>query len=224
VNVFLRDEEGEEQPITYARLWRRAGEIAAGLAERRHEAGERVALNLLQRISAVATMTRRFVEKLQGSKAVLLDTRKTMPGLRVLERYGVRVGGGKNHRFCLSDAVMIKDNHIGLVGSVAEAINRVRQAAPVTAKIEVEAENLFQVREALAAGADVIMLDNMGIQDLEQAVALIAGKVPVEASGGVTLERIAAIAQTGVDFISTSSMTRQAGFLDISLEIASVVS
>lgn len=183
-------------------------------------AGERVALNLLQRMSAIATLTARFVDKLSGTRAKLLDTRKTTPGLRTLERYAVRCGGGRNHRFCLSDAVLIKDNHIALAGSVSEAVRRARRGIPVTAKIEVEADTLYQVQEALSAGADMILLDNMNCEDLEQAVALVAGRVPVEASGGVTLERVAAIARTGVDFISTGAVTRQAGWIDIGLDIS----
>lgn len=182
-------------------------------------AAERVALNLFQRMSAIASCTNRFVEKLAGSRSSLLDTRKTTPGLRPLERYAVRIGGARNHRFCLSDAVLIKDNHIALAGSIAEAVRRVKRGIPVTATIEVEAETLFQVQEALAAGADMIMLDNMANEDLEQAVALVAGRVPTEASGGITLERVASVAKTGVDYISSGAITRLAGFLDISLDV-----
>ncbi len=182
---------------------------------------ERVALNLLQRMCAVATTSHRFVERLAGSKTRLLDTRKTTPGLRILERYAVRTGGGRNHRFGLSDAVMIKDNHIALAGSIAEAVRRARLGIPVTAKVLVEADTLFQVQEALAAGADHILLDNMTNEEIEQAVALVAGRIPVEASGGITLERAGAIARTGVDYLSTSAITRLAGFLDISLDMES---
>ena len=180
---------------------------------------ERVALNLVQRMSAVATMAFKFAEKLAGTRARLLDTRKTTPGLRMLERYAVRVGGGRNHRFCLSDAILIKDNHIALAGSLAEAVRRARRGSPVTAKVEVEVETLFQVQEALAAGADMLLLDNMSTDDLEQAVALVGGRVPVEASGGITLKTATAVARTGVDFISSGSITRLAGFLDIALDI-----
>lgn len=198
-----------------------AGECVARLAgpARGILAGERVALNLVQRMSAIATLTHRYVEKLSGTRTRLLDTRKTTPGLRILERYAVRVGGGRNHRFCLSDAILIKDNHIAIAGSVAEAVRRARRGAPVTAKIEVEVETLFQVQEALSAGADMLLLDNMNDQDLAQAVALVAGRVPVEASGGITLERVASVARTGVDYLSTGAITRLAGFLDVSLDI-----
>lgn len=198
-----------------------AGECVARLAgpARGILAGERVALNLVQRMSAIATLTHRYVEKLSGTRTRLLDTRKTTPGLRILERYAVRVGGGRNHRFCLSDAILIKDNHIVIAGSVAEAVRRARRGAPVTAKIEVEVETLFQVQEALSAGADMLLLDNMNDQDLAQAVALVAGRVPVEASGGITLERVASVARTGVDYLSTGAITRLAGFLDVSLDI-----
>ncbi|MBM3269367.1 MAG: carboxylating nicotinate-nucleotide diphosphorylase [Candidatus Sericytochromatia bacterium] len=182
-------------------------------------AGERVALNLIQRLSAIATATRRFVEKLAGTRTRLLDTRKTTPGLRALERYAVRLGGGRNHRFCLSDAILIKDNHIAIAGSITEAVRRAKRGAPVTATVEVEVETLFQVQEALAAGADMLLLDNMSIQDLEQAVALVAGRVPVEASGGITLERVSAVARTGVDYLSSGAITRLAGFLDIALDV-----
>ncbi|MBU6429494.1 MAG: carboxylating nicotinate-nucleotide diphosphorylase [Cyanobacteria bacterium REEB65] len=201
--------------------WVEGGAVVARVSgpARAMLAGERVALNLLQRLCAVATMTARFVEKLAGSRTQLLDTRKTTPGLRALERYAVRTGGGKNHRFCLSDAVLIKDNHIAVAGSVAEAVRRARQGLPALAKIEVEAESLSEVQAALAAGADMIMLDNMSDADLEQAVALVAGRVPVEASGGITLERLVAIARTGVDYLSSSAITRMAGFLDIRLDV-----
>jgi nicotinate-nucleotide pyrophosphorylase (carboxylating) len=183
-------------------------------------AGERVALNLIQRLSAIATATKRFVEKLAGTRTRLLDTRKTTPGLRALERYAVTLGGGRNHRFCLSDAVLIKDNHIAVAGSISEAVRRARRGAPVTATVEVEVETLFQVQEALAAGCDMLLLDNMSIQDLEQAVALVAGRVPVEASGGITLERVAAVARTGVDYVSSGAITRLAGFLDVALDVS----
>ena len=183
--------------------------------------GERVALNLIQRMSAVATMTHRFVEKLAGTRTRLLDTRKTTPGLRILERYAVRLGGARNHRFFLFDAILIKDNHIAIAGGDGLAVRRARRGAPVTAKIEVEVETLFQVQEALTAGADMLLLDNMNTQDLEQAVALVAGRVPVEASGGITLERVNAIARTGVDYMSSGAITRLAGFLDVALDIRS---
>jgi len=182
-------------------------------------AGERVALNLLQRMSAVATLTRAYVRRLEGSRTRLLDTRKTTPGLRTLERHAVRVGGGRNHRFCLSDAVLIKDNHIAVCGSIAEAVRRAREGLPLAAPIEVEVETLPALEEAIAAGADMVMLDNMSDDLVAQAVALVAGRVLLEASGGVTLERLASLGRTGVDHVSTGAITRQAGFLDIALDV-----
>jgi nicotinate-nucleotide pyrophosphorylase (carboxylating) len=215
-----------EPAIAVTRLVQEGAQVGSGDAVARVAGpaqgiltAERVALNLLQRMAAVATMSHRFVEKLAGSRTKLLDTRKTTPGLRLLERYAVRMGGGRNHRFCLSDAVLIKDNHIAIAGSVAEAVRRARRGAPVTTTIEVEVETLFQAQEALAAGADMLLLDNMSNQDLEQAVALVAGRVPVEASGGITLERVASVAKTGVDYMSSGAITRLAGFLDIALDV-----
>ncbi|MEB3298455.1 MAG: carboxylating nicotinate-nucleotide diphosphorylase [Candidatus Sericytochromatia bacterium] len=181
--------------------------------------GERVALNLLQRMSAVATLTRAWVRRLEGTRTRLLDTRKTTPGLRTLERHAVRVGGGRNHRFCLSDAVLIKDNHIAICGSIREAVARARAGLPLAAPIEVEVETLPQLEEALAAGADMIMLDNMDDELVAQAVVLVAGRIPLEASGGISLERLASLGRTGVDHVSAGALTRQAGFLDIALDI-----
>ena len=180
--------------------------------------GERTALNFLQRLSGTATATRRFVEAVAGTKARILDTRKTTPGLRLLEKYAVRMGGGTNHRLGLSDMVLIKDNHLRHVGSVAEAVRRARAAAKPGVRVEVEAADIGQVREALAAGADVIMLDNMPLDTMREAVALAAGRVPLEASGNMTLDRVRAVAGTGVDLISVGALTHSARAVDISLE------
>ena len=181
--------------------------------------GERTALNFLQRLSAVATLTREFVKRVEGAKAVIVDTRKTTPGLRALEKYAVRVGGGRNHRQGLHDMFLIKDNHIALVGGVKEAVEMARQAASMPVKIEVEAETLQQVREALEAEADIIMLDNMTIDEMREAVTVIKGWAQVEASGGIDLERVMAVAETGVDFISVGGITHSAGSVDISMDI-----
>ncbi|MNS06521.1 putative nicotinate-nucleotide pyrophosphorylase [carboxylating] [compost metagenome] len=180
---------------------------------------ERVALNLLQRMSATATLARTYADALEGTRTQLLDTRKTTPGLRLLEKYAVRVGGGRNHRYGLADAIMIKDNHIEIAGSIAEAVRRARAGAPMTTRIEVETESLDMVREALAAGADIIMLDNMTPETMREAVALIDGKALTEASGGITLATIRRVAETGVDFISVGALTHSAGSLDISLDL-----
>jgi nicotinate-nucleotide pyrophosphorylase (carboxylating) len=180
--------------------------------------GERTALNFLQQLSGIATVTRRFVDAVQGTKVKILDTRKTTPGLRLLEKYAVKMGGGTNHRLSLSDMVLIKDNHLRHVGSVAEAIRRARAAAKPGIRIEVEAAELAQVRDALAAGADMIMLDNMLIETMREAVTIAAGRVPLEASGTVSLERVRAVAETGVDFISVGALTHSARAVDISME------
>lgn len=180
---------------------------------------ERTALNFLQRLSGIATNTSKYVKAVSGYKAVIVDTRKTTPGWRVLEKYAVRIGGGHNHRFGLYDAVLIKDNHIAVVGSIAKAVSMAREKIPHTMKIEVETENLEQVKEALASGADIIMLDNMSLDMMSEAVKLIDGKALVEASGGVKLENIVDIAKTGVDMISIGALTHSAMPLDISMEI-----
>ena len=180
--------------------------------------GERTALNFLQHLCGVATVTRRFVEAIAGTKTEILDTRKTTPGLRLLEKYAVRAGGGTNHRLSLSDMVLIKDNHLRYVGSVAEAVRRARAKAPAGVRIEVEASSLLQVREALAAGADMIMLDNMPLETMNQVVALAGGRVPLEASGNMTLDRVRTVAETGVDFISVGALTHSATAVDISLD------
>jgi nicotinate-nucleotide pyrophosphorylase (carboxylating) len=180
--------------------------------------GERVALNLLQHLSGIATLTAKCVEKIKGTKAVVLDTRKTLPGLRQLEKYAVRMGGGQNHRFGLYDAVLIKDNHIKAAGGITEAVRKIRSAGH-SHKIEVETKTLQEVREALAAKADIIMLDNMQIDIMQEAVKVIKGRALVEASGNVTLEMIWHIAETGVDFISSGSLTHSAPAADISMKI-----
>jgi len=179
--------------------------------------GERVALNLLQRMCGIATITSRYVAAVAGTRARIVDTRKTTPGLRVLEKYAVTVGGGANHRAGLYDAVLIKENHITAAGGITAAVTRSRAAIPHTMKIEVETENLAEVGEAVACGADIIMLDNMDIATMREAVALIAGRSLVEASGGVNLDTVRDIAETGVDLISVGALTHSARAVDISL-------
>lgn len=181
--------------------------------------GERVALNFLQRLSGVATRTRQLSGLIESYKASLLDTRKTTPGLRVLEKYAVRVGGGRNHRFGLYDGVMIKDNHIKAAGGINQAVNLIRPRIPHTIKIEVEAETLEQVREALEAGADIILLDNMNIDTLKAAVQLVNGRALTEASGGIDEDTIVRVAATGVDFISVGALTHSIKSLDISFNL-----
>ena len=179
--------------------------------------GERVALNLLQRMSGIATLTSRYVAAVAGTGARIVDTRKTTPGLRVLEKYAVTVGGGGNHRAGLYDAVLIKENHITAAGGITAAVTRSRAVIPHTMKIEVETENLAEVAEAVARGADIIMLDNMDLAAMREAVALIAGRSLVEASGGVNLDTVRGIAETGVDLISVGALTHSARACDISL-------
>jgi nicotinate-nucleotide pyrophosphorylase (carboxylating) len=179
--------------------------------------GERVALNLLQRMSGIATVTSRYVAAADGTKASIVDTRKTTPGLRLIEKYAVTVGGGGNHRAGLYDAVLIKENHIAAAAGITAAVNRARAFIPHTMKIEVETENLAEVSEAVAARADIIMLDNMDTATMRKAVALIAGRALVEASGGVTLDNVRDIAETGVDLISVGALTHSARAVDISL-------
>jgi nicotinate-nucleotide pyrophosphorylase (carboxylating) len=181
--------------------------------------GERVALNFLQRLSGIATATRDAVERVAGSGAMITDTRKTTPGLRVLEKYAVRAGGGENHRFNLFDMVLIKDNHIRGAGSISAAVRRVKQRCGFTVKIEVEAGTLEEVQEALQCGVDVIMLDNMCTEEMSAAVRLINKKALVEASGGITREKLAEVASAGVDLISLGYLTYAAGALDFALEI-----
>ena len=181
-------------------------------------AGERVALNLLQHMSGIATLTARYVDKVKGLKVEVLDTRKTLPGLRQLEKYAVRMGGGKNHRMGLYDMVLIKDNHIKAAGSIAKAAASARTKAG-NLRIEVETKTLNEVHEALAVQADIIMLDNMAIDTMREAVKLVAGRALVEASGNVTLETVRSIAETGVDFVSSGSLTHSAPAADISMKI-----
>ncbi|MDI3256791.1 MAG: carboxylating nicotinate-nucleotide diphosphorylase [Kyrpidia sp.] len=184
--------------------------------------GERVALNLLQRLSGIATKTAKFVELVRYYHARITDTRKTTPGLRALEKYAIRVGGGYNHRFGLFDAVLIKDNHIALAGGVKQAIMAVRRGVPHTMKIEVEVESFEQIEEALEVKADIIMLDNMTVEQMKEAVERINGRAVVEASGGVTEENVVDIAKTGVDYISVGALTHSAVALDISLDLEGV--
>ncbi len=180
--------------------------------------GERVALNYMQRMCGISTLTREFVERLEGTKVKLLDTRKTTPNMRIFEKYAVKVGGGTNHRFGLNDGVMIKDNHIEAAGGIKNAVSLARKNSPFVRKIEVEVESIEQLNEALEAKADIIMLDNMDIKTLKEAVKLIDNRAEVEASGNVTLDNIREIAETGVDFISTGSVTHSFKVLDISMK------
>lgn len=178
---------------------------------------ERTALNLLQRMSGIATATAKFADLLKGTKTKIVDTRKTAPGLRYLDKYAVRAGGGTNHRFCLSDGVLIKDNHIKAAGGITAAVKRAKAAIPHTIKIEVETESLEQVKEALEAGADIIMLDNMTPEAMKEAVDYINGRALTEASGNITVEKAEIIAKTGVDLVSSGSLTHSVKAMDISL-------
>ena len=180
--------------------------------------GERVALNYLQRMSGIATYTKQVSKLLEGSKVTLLDTRKTTPNCRVFEKYAVRIGGGCNHRYNLSDGVLLKDNHIGAAGSVAKAVAMAKEYAPFVRKIEIEVETMDQVKEAVEAGADIIMLDNMTPEMMKEAVELIAGRAQTECSGNITKENIAKILETGVDFVSSGALTHSAPILDISMK------
>ena len=180
--------------------------------------GERTALNYLQRMSGIATYTAQVAELLKGSKTKLLDTRKTTPNMRLFEKYAVRCGGGNNHRYNLSDGVMLKDNHIGAAGGITAAVKAAKEYSSFVRKIEVEVETLEQCREALQAGADIIMLDNMSVEDMKKAVAMIDGKALTECSGNVTKENITAIISTGVDFVSSGALTHSAPILDLSLK------
>ena len=180
--------------------------------------GERVALNYLQRMSGIATYTRQVADLLEGSGVTLLDTRKTTPNCRIFEKYAVRVGGGCNHRYNLSDGVLLKDNHIGAAGSITNAIQMAKAYAPFVRKIEIEVETLEQVKEAVDAGADIIMLDNMTPDTMRQAVELIDGRAQTECSGNITKENIARIREIGVDFVSSGALTHSAPILDISMK------
>jgi nicotinate-nucleotide pyrophosphorylase (carboxylating) len=194
-------------------LMRLAGNARAMLA------AERSALNTLQHLSGIATLTRQYVDSIAGAGAVLLDTRKTLPGLRVLDKYAARMGGAHNHRMRLDDGVLIKDNHVAVAGGVAEAVRRARDAA-TGLQVQVEVDRIDQIEPALAAGADRLLLDNMDPPMLREAVALVAGRVPLEASGGVTLETIRFLAETGVDYISVGRITQSAPAVDIGLDYA----
>ena len=180
--------------------------------------GERVALNFLQRMSGIATYTAEMVKLLAGSKTKLLDTRKTTPNMRPFEKYAVTVGGGCNHRYNLSDGILLKDNHIGAAGSVKRAVELAREYAPFVRKIEVEVENLEMCKEALEAGADIIMLDNMSVENMKKAVAMIGGRAVTECSGNVTKETVKGIIEAGVDFVSSGALTHSAPILDLSMK------
>jgi nicotinate-nucleotide pyrophosphorylase (carboxylating) len=181
---------------------------------------ERTALNFLQRMSGIATMTRQFVEAVAGTGARILDTRKTVPGLRVLDKYAVRAGGGTNHRFALYDGVLVKENHVAAAGGIGSAVRRVRQRAPHTVRVEVEVRNLAELGEALEAGADMVMLDNMDVEAMREAVRRVGGRIPLEASGNVSLANVRTIAETGVDYISVGSLTHSVRAADVSLLIS----
>ena len=180
--------------------------------------GERTALNFLQRMSGIATYTSKIAQLLKGTKTKLLDTRKTTPNMRVFEKYAVKVGGGYNHRYNLSDGILLKDNHIGAAGGVKEAVQMAKEYAPFVRKIEIEVENLDMLREALEAGADIIMLDNMSVADMREAVKLCAGKAETECSGNVTKENVAKLVDIGVDYISSGALTHSSPILDLSLK------
>ena len=210
-----RYEDGEVVPEG-ATVCRIKGRLASILS------GERTALNFLQRMSGIATLTRRYVEAIQGSRATILDTRKTAPGLRWCDKYAVKTGGGQNHRFGLFDGILIKDNHIAAAGSISKAVSKARKGSAHTLKVEVEVEDLAGVKEACLAGADIILLDNMTLLEMKEAVGLINGAALVEASGGVTLDAIKEIASTGVDYISVGALTHSPAAADFSLEITAV--
>lgn len=219
-NVFktLDADVGFEQLLEDGRRIRR-GEVLAWIKGKAAVLlqGERVALNLLQRMSGIASMTAQYVEKVQGTDAVIVDTRKTVPGLRALDKYAVRMGGGRNHRIGLFDGVLIKENHVAAAGGIAAAIGNAKQKLPHTLKIEIETRNLDEVQQALDAGADIIMLDNMSYADMRKGVETIAGRALVEASGGVTLETVREIAETGVNIISVGALTHSVKAADISM-------
>ena len=177
--------------------------------------GERTALNYLQRMSGIATYTRSIADLLKGSKTKLLDTRKTTPNMRVFEKYAVKVGGGYNHRYNLSDGILLKDNHIGAAGGVKEAVQMAKEYAPFVRKIEIEVENLDMLKEALDAGADIIMLDNMSVEDMKEAVKLVSGKAETECSGNVTKENVERLVDIGVDYISSGALTHSSPILDL---------
>ncbi len=210
VHIPLKDGSRANEGDTLLEV---AGDLAAILT------AERTALNFLQRLSGVATLTSAFVDKVKGTRARILDTRKTTPGYRLLEKAAVRVGGGYNHRFGLYDGVLIKDNHILAAGSIQNALQAALDSSSHTFKVEVEVETLDQLDEAIAAGAHVVMLDNMDVQTMVRAVQRTKGKIPLEASGGITLENVGEIAATGVDLISVGALTHSARAVDMSMEI-----
>lgn len=209
VEFFCKDGEEVKNGQLMARV---TGDIRVLLS------GERVALNYLQRMSGIATYTKSVAKLLEGTKTKLLDTRKTTPNMRIFEKYAVRVGGGYNHRYNLSDGVLLKDNHIGAAGSVTKAVQMAKEYAPFVRKIEVEVENLEMVKEAVEAGADIIMLDNMSPEDMKRAIELIDGRAETECSGNVTKENIGNVTAVGVDYISSGALTHSAPILDISLK------
>lgn len=226
INVFRMVFKILDPKITVKRLVKDGDKISAGqdLAIIEGHArgiltGERTALNFIQRMSAISTMANQYQEAIKPYKAQIVDTRKTTPNFRLFEKYAVKVGGGALHRFNLSDCVMLKDNHIKMVGSITEAVNKVRTQTSHAHKIEVEVDTMEQMQEALAIGADIIMLDNMDIEAMKKAVEIINGRAIVEASGNVSLETVKAVAATGVDIISTSAIQTKAGTLDIGLDI-----
>lgn len=216
----LLDEDTEIEMFCYDGDEVREGDLMAKVTGdiRVLLSGERVALNYLQRMSGIATYTRSVAKLLEGSGVTLLDTRKTTPNCRVFEKYAVRVGGGCNHRYNLSDGVLLKDNHIGAAGSITKAIQMAKAYAPFVRKIEIETETLEQVAEAVEAGADIIMLDNMTPEVMKQAVVLIDGRAQTECSGNITKENIARIREIGVDFVSSGALTHSAPILDISMK------
>ncbi|MCM1545910.1 MAG: carboxylating nicotinate-nucleotide diphosphorylase [Clostridiales bacterium] len=209
IEIFVKDGDEVKKGQRIAMV---SGDIRVLLS------GERVALNFLQRMSGIATYTKSVAKLLEGCKTKLLDTRKTTPNMRVFEKYAVRCGGGNNHRYNLSDGVLLKDNHIGAAGGVKKAVEMARAYAPFVRKIEVEVENLDMCREALEAGADIIMLDNMSVADMKKAVEMIGGRALTECSGNVTLENIERVKETGVDFVSSGALTHSAPILDLSLK------
>ena len=209
VEFFVKDGDDVKKGQLMAKVY---GDIRVLLC------GERTALNYLQRMSGIATYTHSVAALLNGSKTKLLDTRKTTPNNRIFEKYAVRIGGGNNHRYNLSDGVLLKDNHIGAAGSVTKAVKMAKEYAPFVRKIEVEVETLDMVREAVAAGADIIMLDNMQHDDMQKAMEMIDGKAEVEVSGNVTKENIARLVDLGVDYVSSGALTHSAPIMDISLK------
>ena len=209
VELFCKDGDAVTNGMHLAKV---TGDIRVLLS------GERTALNYLQRMSGIATYTNKIVELLKGRGITLLDTRKTTPNMRIFEKYAVKVGGGSNHRFNLSDGILLKDNHIGAAGSITKAIEMAKSYASFVRKIEVEVENLDLVREAVEAGADIIMLDNMSHDDMKEAFKIIDGRAKTECSGNVTLEKINALSDIGVDYISSGALTHSAPILDVSLK------